>query len=443
MWWFPRNRNSRLGLACAFAISVFAAGAHAQGDDGALEEEGTTAGGPKQKVLAVPYQAIFRSVPQEKLEQATALLHKELGGSAEVIRGAAGTEGAAETDALAQARRLSEEASAAEANKQIELAIELRKKSLSSYEANASAISDGEEYLFTHHLLARALKTAGRDKEAQSALDVVARMNPGLALPSDQFDRLYRAWFKKAVEAAMKEKRGEILVESALPGAAVELDGREMDVAPVVLEKVLPGRHLVVARIEGVAPFGAIVEVAAGKQTKVVATYAKTAGGSDVGRAAEAVSRNEIPKEAVESASRAGKEVGADFVVLGAMVRNQNDDKFRVHTFLVSVQSQSVLPMEQISFDLDFLTAESDVLRIVRSIQGAMEKKTKGSAAIAKIDDRVRGSSTVNRVDASPDLLAAAGAKERRRGVEKTKDGKRPVFRPLKGGSLVIKDEEE
>lgn len=241
----------------------------------------------------------------------------------------------------------------------------------------------------------------------------------------------------------MKEKRGEILVESTLPGAAVELDGREMDVAPVVLEKVLAGRHLVVARLEGVPPFGAMVEVNAGKQTKVVAAYAKTAGGSDVGRAAEAVSRNEIPKDAVESAARAGKQVGADFVVLGAMVRNQNDDKFRVHTFLVSVAAPSVVAMEQISFDLDFLTAESDVLRIVRSIQTAMEGKTKGNPAIAKIDDRVRGSSTVNRVDASPDLLAAARAKERRRGPEKTKDGKRPVFRPLKGGSLVIKDEEE
>ncbi len=439
---FPITRSLHPTLATAAALLLLASTTHAQGEADTAEAPKATAG-PKLKVLAVPYQAIFRSVPQEKLEQATALLHKELAGGAEVVRGAASTEQTAGLASLDGARALSAQAEKAEADKEIERAISLRKQALLAYEANASAIVDAEEYLLGHHALARAFKAAGLDKEAQLALDVVTRMHPALPLPRAQFDRLYRSWFRKAAEAALKEKRGEILVESVLPGAAIELDGREMDVAPVVLEKVLPGRHLVLARIEGVPPFGAIVEVTPGKQTKVIAQYANTAGGSDVGRAAEAVSRNEIPKDAVESAARAGKQVGAQFVVLGAMVRNQNDDKFRVHTFVVSVASAEVVAAEQISFDLDFLTAESDVLRIVRSVQAAMEGKSKGGAAIARIDDRVRGSSTVNRVDGSPDALAAARALERKRGLKKTKDGKRPVFRPLKGGSLVIKDEEE
>ena len=431
-----------LALATAAALLMTAGAARAQPEEAAAEEA-KPAAGPKIKVLAVPYQAIFRSVPQDKLEQATALLHKELAAGAEVVRGAASTEDAAPVASLDAARALSSQADKAEANKEIERAIGLRKQALAAYESSASAIVEAEEYLLSHHKLARALKAAGLDKDAQNALEVVVRMNPALPLPRDQFDRLYRTWCRKAAENAMKEKRGEILVESVLPGAAVELDGREMDVAPVVLEKLLPGRHLVLARIEGVPPFGAMVDVAAGKQSKVLAQYANTAGGSDVGRAAEAVSRNEIPKEAAESAARAGKQVGAQFVVLGAMVRNQNDDKFRVHTFVVAVPTAAVVAAEQISFDLDFLTAESDVLRIVRSIQTAMDGKTKGSPSIAKIDDRVRGSSTVNRVDASPDLAAASRALDKKRGPKKAKDGKRPVFRPLKGGSLVIKDEEE
>ena len=401
------------------------------------EEEGDAA---PTNVLVLPYQAIYRSVPQEKLDAATNLLEKELGARAglSVIRGAVSADGI-KAPTVESAVQASETADAAEADRRMKKLIATRKKAVVEYEANAGALESIEPYVEAHLGLARAFMLAGQDAAAKTSIEVAARILPTYELARTQYSRLYRKWFAEAAKMAMEDKRGSLLVKSSLPGATVSLDGRPLDVAPVLLQDIVPGKHIVQARIEGAPVFATTVNVVASKKTEVLATYSNTLGGSAVGRVTDAVAQNGVPKEAVASAAEAGKTAGADWVVFGGIARD--DDRFRVHTYVVDAQAEKIAKLDELSFDLEMLTAESDVLRIAQNANAIVDDFPDGRTALAVIERRARAQSNINRVSASPDA-ETAGAKVSPI-VKKNGDRRRPVFRPLKGGSIVIKDEEE
>ena len=387
------------------------------------------------KVLVLPYQPIFRTVEQSKAQTATDLLQKELGQKEGLIavRGAVAQEGA-KGPTLEEATKLSADAEAAETNRDIVQAIDLRKKAVESLERNASAIADANEFLLGYHKWARALMWAAKDKEAQVVLDTVARMEPAFELDASQFSRQYRAWFKAAVEKVMKEDRGELMVKSALPGARITLDGRLMDVAPVLLTKAVPGKHLLGATIDGVPPYAALVEIKAGKKNEFTANFGGVVGGDTVGDVAEAITTNGLPKKAVDAAVKSGQAAGAEFVVLGGLTKD--DNHFNVYTFVLEVKSGLVRTLEQVNFDLDLLTAESDVLRVVQQIAASVSAFSEGKPQIAAIDAKVRSQSVVNEVSAAPTLVAQAKAPKAP--VGKTPRG--PITKG-KGGTIQIKDE--
>ncbi len=398
----------------------------------------TAAAQDSKTVLVLPYQPIYQSVEQRKAQTATELLSKELSNKEglAVIRGAVAENKSAVTS-LDEADKLLAQATQAENERRIDDAIDLRKKAVDSMEKNVAAIANADDYLMAQHLLARALMWAARDKEAKDPIAVTARMDPGFDLPRAQFSRLYRKWFKAAGEEALRLRPSALLVKSTIPGAKIWFDGREMEVTPVLLKKAIPGKHLVRASIEGVPPSGAIVSVDDKKQAEVTISFGATMGGDAVGRVAEAVSQNELPAKAIQSAVQAGKEASAKYVVLGGMAKA--DDHFRVHTFVVDVEKSAVKSLDVVKFDLDLLTAESDVLRIVRSIQGSLADASAGQAEVKRIEDSIKVQSTVNEAIARPSLTSFA--KKDDDGGKK--DDKRRVYQPLKSGKVKIKDDEE
>ena len=303
-------------------------------------------------------------------------------------------------------------------------------------EKNAAAISDADVYLFAHHYLARALMWAARDKEAKDMMSVAARMDPNLELAGGEFSRLYRKWFRIECEEARRLRPATLTVRSTLPGAKIWLDGREMDVAPVKLKKAVPGKHLITAQLDGVPPAGAIVRIDEKKDGEVTISFGDTLGGDAVGRVAEAIAQNELSSKAIQSAVQAGRDASAKFVVLGGLAKA--DDHFRVHTFLVDVDKSAVKALDVVKFDLDLLTAESDVLRIVRSIEGSVSAFAGGIAEVKRIEDKLKVQSTVNEVIAAPTFTS-----RKRNDDDDKKDDKRRVFQPLKEGKVKIKDEEE
>ena len=427
-----------LGLASGTA---WATGADpAKGDLVSSADVGKTpaaaGAGAGPKVLVLPYQPIYRSVPQRKAQVATDFLNKELvqRDHLVVVRGAVAQEGA-QAPSLEEANALAAEATRLEGERRIQQAVDARKKALEAMEKNASAIVDADEYFAAHHLLARAQMWAGRDDEARATVEVAARMAPTFELDAEAFSRLYRKWFDEAAERVVKEKRGELLVRSVLPGAKITLDGREMDVAPVALNQVVPGKHLIGATVDGVPAYRTVVQVPSGKKSEVTANFGGTVGGDAVGDVTDAIAKNGLPRAAVEKAVQAGKAVGATFVVAGGMAKDENH--FNVHTFVVNVPAGTVRAVDVVNFDLDLLTAESDVLRVVQAVDSAIKSFGNGQQALAVVEKRIREQSTVNEVNATPPTRVAG------REVGTVKKGPRGPVAPLKGGTITIKDEEE
>ena len=434
----PADKPAGAPAAPAAAAPAAAAPAEAPAEAPAAAPAAAAPKADATKILVLPYQAIYRSVPQKKLSAATELLFKELGQKDDVaiVKGAvttAGTDPANKGPNLDAAHAAVEEAEKAEKERRIDQAIAAWQKAQLSFEANAAAISNAEEYLLVHHRLARAFMMAGRDKEAMDTLTIAARMAPGYALAPTDYPRLYRRWFTEAGETARKERPGQIAVSSALPGAKVTLDGRPMDTAPLLLDKVTPGKHLVWVQIPDVTPFGAVLTVPSGGKAETRAIFSNTLGGNSVGKVTDAIAENGIPTAAVDSAAAAGKEAGAKFVIFGGMA--QDEDKFRVHTFVVDASSAKITKLEEIAFDLELLTAEADVLKIANAVHGAIDAFPAGDRQVAQIEKRIRAQNTITKVDASP---AAAPVNNEKKGDPK---GPRKAFAPLKGGTVEIKDE--
>ncbi|MEE2901534.1 MAG: PEGA domain-containing protein [Myxococcota bacterium] len=433
---YYRISNTLLFASTLLCTTPFATSALSQEGDTAASDAAET----KTAILSLPYQAIFRTVPQDKLDTATNLLQKELGtvSGLTVIKGAVATEDA-QSPSLQGFESAQKQAQDSETNRVINSAVEHRSNAVKELEQNAGALPKGNAKLYLNalHELARTHLLSGNDEIASKLIDEAARIAPTYDLDDAVYSRVYQKQFKAAADQAVREKRGSILVQSILPGATIEIDGRETGVAPIVLEKVVPGKHLVVARIKGVVPYSTVVTVEAKKQTEVLAKYKDTSGGDDVGVVADAIAKNQLPKAIVQNAIKAAKNAQAKWLVFGAMVKDA--DKFKVFTYVLNVENAKIKAIEQVNFDLELLTAESDVLRIVQAITKQVDQFDGSIAEIAKFEPRARKRNMVSKFNASPEYVdfAASNSKQKKKKI------RRPIFRPLKGGTITIKDEEE
>lgn len=430
-----RAASLRLELTWTVVIAGSLLANNVRADNAEISSKET---GPP-RVLVLPYQPIYRSVPYNKATKATKFLLSELGkGDAlQVVRGGVATEQSGQPDAdpipaaVAAAER-------SEARKDITRALTDRQTVITQMERHASQLRDAAEYVRAHHYLARAQMWAGEDEKAQETLKTAVRMNPGLPLPATQFSRMYRRWAMAATAQVAQEQTGELVVKSALPGATVFLDGRETDIAPVALQRIAPGKHIVGAKVDGVPRYRTIVRVPAGSREEFRITFGGTVGGTAVGEVNDAISVNGLPPAAVGSAAKAGREVNAAYVVAGGI--SKDEDHFNVHTFVVDVERARVQTLEAIQFDLDLLTAEADVFAVARQVEGAVQGFSGNKAMVAQIERRIQRQNPVHKVDAQPDFKSG---RSQLRNAARRPRGPRKVIRALGGGRIKIKDEKE
>ncbi len=440
MLWSTGMTALRSAFASAIGVALLtsATAASAAPDPVPDEQRGSTATEPVA-VLVLPYQPILRSVPQAKVKQATEYLLKELKATEglRVLQGGVATSQGAPAS-LEAAVKHKNQALEAETAKKIKQAIHHHREAIAAFEKNASALQDASVYIRTHHELARALMWSGADDDAKATIDVAARLDPSFELKPDQYSRLYRAWFFAAAQKVVRERPGALMVKSALPGATVQLDGRPMDVAPVLIDRVVPGKHLVTASVDGVPPFGIVVTVESRKRSELGLDFAGVLGGLEVGDVTDAVARNELPREAVAQAAQAGENARAEYVVAGGLANDRVGNDLNVHTFVVRVADRRVMSLNPVDFDSELLTAESDVIRVVRQVAAAIEEFSDASTSIAVIEKRTSGfaRTTLNQVNGAPEPPS-------RRAAARRSTGPRKVFKALEGGTIRIQDEEE
>jgi hypothetical protein len=355
------------------------------------------------RILVIPYQPIFRSAEQRKANKATEYLNQELGSKAsiEVLRAGVSVEGQARPSIEAAVSAL-ERAKKAEAEHRIDDAITARQEAISLMEQNAAAIPEAEDYILAHHRLARAYMWRGRDDEARQTMMAAAAMDPNMQLEASEFSRLYRTWYRAMRKELRSAGRGQVLVRSVLPGATISIDGREMDTAPVRLQDVVPGKHILSATAEGAEPTRAVIEVKAGSESEYTIAFGETVGGPTIGKVADSITENTLSADAVTAAQKAGQSADASYVVLGGLAKDE--DHFNVHTFVVDVPTGKMKQLDVTQFDLDLLTAESDVLRVVLGVEQAVDAFDGAIASAATIEQRIRRAEVVNSVNAEPDL---------------------------------------
>jgi len=106
-----------------------------------------------------------------------------------------------------------------------------------------------------------------------------------------------------------------------------------------------------------------------------------------------------------------------------------------VHTFVLDVPSGKMKQLDVTQFDLDLLTAESDVLRVVLGVEQALDAFDGALASADTIEKRIRRAETVNAVSAEPDLSS-------RRKVENKSEKKRIRPGPIRAPTDIEIDDD-
>ncbi|MGF1511732.1 MAG: PEGA domain-containing protein [Myxococcota bacterium] len=384
---------------------------------------GVSDGSEAQMILVLPVQPIFRSAETAKAEAATAILVKELSRSDDILVLSAVSPHRTPKGVLEADRHLRDAAQSAETERRIAEAIQHRQALLTRLESNIDQRTDADIsviYVAAHHELARALTWGLRDAHAEPVLLRAASLNPTLELPAAHYSRLYRARFRDALLEAEKGPRAEVLVRSVLPGLPIELDGRPMGEAPLLLENVLPGRHVLTATSEVLGRIHRLVDVGPNRRVEVTMASERTSGGQELGMVSRSVAENTLSSEAVRSAQTLGRAAGAHYVLITGMARVL--DIFKVHPFLVSVHSGRLATIRPQVLDLALLTAGSDLGSVVSSVERATRSFEGSSRSMSSIEPSARFSAAVRRVDAEPAFKAAPETPE-----QSTPRRKRPV----------------
>ena len=431
--------RSAVALALAIGLSTLAAPT-ARAEPKGANETSNNAAEASTRILLVPALPIYRAVEQAKADTVTDLFAKELeatGGLVVVRAGVAKTESAPSDASVIQTLRA--EAGAKEQDNDIMAAIAARERVIEKMLEHAEAQAGDGDLVLAFHELGRAQMWAGHDADAHATLLQAARMNPSFAVPPTQFSRLYQAWFARATTEAGALKRGQLVVRSVIPGARIALDGRTLGVAPIHINDVISGKHFISAIGEGVQSIAQSVEIAPGDVTEFVATFGETVGGRSVGPLSDAVMDNQISAKTVADAVAAGKQEDASFVALAGITKDE--ERMKVHGYVVDVEAARISPLEVVALDLDLLTAESDVLRIVRALSKQIRERAEGAKEIGNIDPRAIRANIVSEVSAR--RTESGTERAGRAGKKGNPRGQREVYGPLNRGSVSIKDDDE
>ena len=390
-----------------------------------------------ESVLLLPYQPVLQSVPQVTVDQVTGHLARELNQSDRltVVPLIAQDGTAPEAPSLGSAEEHRQRADEAERAKNIREAVREREQVVTSIERNAAALTEIDPYVDALHRWARALMWSAADEQAQAAMARAARIMPSYPLPPAEYARLYRRWFAEKSSRVLRQPRGQLRVTSALAGATISLDGREMGVAPVMIDRVVPGRHLITAEVEGRPRYGAFVDVEGRRTQDFVATFADPSVGANARAVMQAVADNGLPPAALRAAVAAARTKGARFVVAGGVAADPSDGDLNVHTVVIDAQRRRAKALEPLDFDAELLTAESDVVQIVRAVEANVPRLSDG---LSKIDWLERNPPSAARAEITRADGAPAEPNDRRRALRK--DGARRVFQASESEDLEIDD---
>jgi hypothetical protein len=344
-----------------------------------LGTSGTSVAAGNPKVLVLPYQHMNQGMPDDLGEQTTVVVARELSAQGlNVIRAddvgpaqAAAPKVESNPDAptgdpkaqataekyVERAREAMDDGDFGKATKMLERASKL-------LEENGDAVPDLRMLAEIYLQAGVAFFRDGMEDEGDDMLNRAVHLDPERSLDGADYPPIFIKVFDRARYNVLRRPRGRVEVK-AQPGASVLFDGRNLGKAPLVLTDVLPGEHWVRVERPGEAVQVKKVRVGGGKTLEV-----EFAGASAEAPAPEAsagvlgaIASNKVAPEDADALAKAGKKAGADFVMFGGIYKT--DTAYQIRTAYVAVTTGKVGRITDIAFDLDMLSAEIEVFKLV------------------------------------------------------------------------------
>ncbi|MBW2701475.1 MAG: PEGA domain-containing protein [Deltaproteobacteria bacterium] len=323
----------------------------------------------KSKIYVFPYQGVFKGVPKEITVQTSDLIKNEIKHSDDVQlqkgpifipESVASKIKPLDDKALKKAQALQAKGEKAYAKLKLAVASKSFRGALARYERSVALLTDFSPLLDSMLMLSVCYYRMDKEDEGAKMLVKVIRIKPDIVLDAEKYPPMFRNTLDKIRKRLLRKTRGEAEVVANIEGATVFFDGRKVGATPVILKELVPGEHYVRVEKEGLQSWAGKVVVVSTKKVRILATLGgvKKASGP-IGEIAEALRINNITPAILKTVQAQGKEIGADFVILGGVaMKGQN---FRVGSFMVRVKDKQLCPLPEIEFDPDLLGASVEV----------------------------------------------------------------------------------
>ncbi len=323
----------------------------------------------KSKIYVFPYQGVFKGVPKEITVQTSDLIKNEIKHSDDVQlqkgpifipESVASKIKPLDDKELKKAQALQVKGEKAYAQLKLAVASKSFRAALKRYERSVALLTDFAPLLDSMLMLSVCYYRMDKEDEGAKMLVKVIRIKPDIVLDAEKYPPMFRNTLDKIRKRLLRKTRGEAEVVANIEGASVFFDGRKVGATPVILKELVPGEHYVRVEKEGLQSWAGKVVVVSTKKVRILATLGgvKKASGP-IGEIAEALRVNNISPAILKTVQAQGKEIGADFVVLGGVaMKGQN---FRVGSFMVRVKDKQLCPLPEIEFDPDLLGASVEV----------------------------------------------------------------------------------
>ena len=345
------------------------------------------------KIYVFPFQAVFKGVPREITTQAGDLLKNEIKQNDEVqlqkgpifIPEAVASQAEPLSDKdLKQAGKLLAKGVKHYQGLQLDKAHKAFSAALAKYEKSLALMADFSPVVDTLLMLSVCSYRLDREGEGAKMLVKVIRLRPALVLDPEKYPPMFRNTMDTIRKRLLRKTRGELEVVANADGATVFFDGNKVGTTPILLKDLVPGEHYVRVEKDELQTFASKTVIVPTKKVRVAATLGgvkKVSG--PLGAIAEAIRSNSINHTVLNTIVSQGKEIGADFVVVGGVAKV--GDNFKVGSYLIKVGSKSVCPMTKIEFDPDLLGASVEVFNMATD----MVKRVEGCPDPAKLPVRV------------------------------------------------------
>ncbi|MBI4817350.1 MAG: PEGA domain-containing protein [Deltaproteobacteria bacterium] len=376
-------------------------------------------------ILVVPYQGLGKGITPELSEQTTVAISQELENAGlKVIRADASPEekakepkeqksapGAQDPGAAKKAQQLIAQAQAAMEDSELDAAISNLDKATKLLEANAEAVPDLRLLAEAYLQLGVAYFQNGDEDQGDEALGKAIHLDPDKKLDGSEYPPIFLRVYERSRYDVLRRPRASIEVK-APAGAQLLLDGRNLGKTPMVLEEVLPGTHWI--RIERAGEASEVQKVMVRSKRSVVVEFGgagEAATSEATGGLAGAIAANQIEESNLGELSAMAKAAGADFVLFGGIYKTET--AYNIYSALIAPSGEAGRVID-IAFDLDMLTAQIEVFKLVEDVKkqatdGKLAKPAGTSFALAaqlKVKKQTRvaseGSARVQSVKAAP-----------------------------------------